>query len=69
MVINENESNNAIRYKLIAQNRHGELIIEIIAQRLLMLKKAREIILDNELLQGFATVDSARIGVIAGMEL
>jgi hypothetical protein len=64
-----NQPSPSIRFKLTAQNRGDELVIEIIKQKLYMLRRARDIIRDAELLSGFSQEDVARIGFTAGMEI
>jgi carbon storage regulator len=64
-----NNENKTVRFKLVAQNRGDELVIEILDQGLLMIRSAREVIKNPELLYGFSPEDIARIGLAAGMEL
>ncbi len=59
----------SIRFKLIAQNRGDELVIEIVDKKLFMIRRARDIIKDRELLCGFSQEDAAHIGVAAGMAI
>lgn len=56
------------QYKLVAQNKSGLLIIEIIEKSLFIIKNAREILKDTRFLKGFPPEHAAIIGVIAGME-
>jgi hypothetical protein len=67
----ENNKNfwNQIRYKLVATNRGGELVIEIIDQKLYFIKKAHELLKNTELLSEFSPRDVAIIGVTAGVEI
>jgi hypothetical protein len=63
------ELNQPVRFRLIANNRGDELVIKIIDQKLFMIRRARDIVQDAELLRGFSQEDAAHIGVTVGMEI
>lgn len=63
----EANNNCSILYKLIAQNRNDEMLIEIIDQKLFMIRTAREILKTPDLINGFSPEDASKIGVAAGM--
>jgi hypothetical protein len=64
-----NSSSGSIRYKLIAQYRNDELLIEILGQGLFMRRTAREVMRTPELLSGLSSEHAAYIGLAAGMAL
>jgi len=61
--------NNMIRYKLIAINRGDELVIEIIDQKLFMVRTAREVLKNPNLINGFSLEHAVMIGVVARIEI
>ena len=65
----QNHNTNPARFKIVAQNRGDELVIEIADQKNFLIRKACDIVKDIEFLQNFSCADVARIGVIAGMEM
>jgi hypothetical protein len=67
-MISSNTGNN-IRFKIIAQNRGDELVIEIIGQGLHMQRNARELLKQPDVLRGFTAEDIAKIGLAAGMAI
>jgi hypothetical protein len=67
MTITNNRT--TVRYKLIAQNRGDQMVIEIVDQKLFMIRTAREILKDEKLVNGFSPEHAARIGIAAGMAL
>lgn len=60
---------NKHRYKLIATHQDDKIIIEITGEKLHVIKIARDVLVDAEMLQGFSQKDAAMIGVVAGMAL
>jgi hypothetical protein len=63
------QETNTQRYKLIAQHPDDKLLIEIIEQKLFLIRQAKDIVCDNKMIQGFSPEDAVLIGVIAGMNV
>jgi hypothetical protein len=63
------QNHSSFLFKIVAQNRGDELVIEIVDRGLFMIRKARDILKDSTLLQGFSQEDASKIGLAAGMEI
>lgn len=57
------------RFKLIAQNRHDNLIIEVVGENIFLVKTAWEVISSPDLLHGLPREDLVIIAVAAGMAI
>lgn len=66
---NDIPATTSIRYRLIAQYRHDELLLEILGQNLFMRRTAREVMRTPELLNGLSPEHAAYVGLAAGMAL
>jgi hypothetical protein len=64
-----NQTDIHVRYRLVAQNRGDKLVIEIVEQKLYMIKTACEILKMPGLINGFSLEHAAQIGFIAGMQI
>lgn len=62
------DATNKNRYRIIAQNRCNELIIENIEDKTHFVGLAEEIFQNKPLLEGFSSKHAALIGFIAGSE-
>ncbi len=56
------------RYYIIAQNRGDELIVGIEGSSYQLVKNARELLKNSDMLNGFSPKEAALIGVIVGCE-
>lgn len=63
-----NENTSSTRFRLIAQNRDGRLVVEIVGESLYMSVTANEVYKTPNLLNGFSPEHAAHIGVLVGAQ-